>query len=163
MNSQSQDDARQQIVEVIGECVYQALGLKESLRDEHLALERQDAEALDLALTTKSQCVSRLQALDEKRSSLCAASGFDAGPEQMERMSEWCDQDSEIGNCWQQLMEIASDCNSLNLTNGAIIRLRRQHIDTSLAVLRGVDQANDTYVSSGGNRGAMNQRSLARA
>jgi len=159
----SKIEARSQIVDVIGECVYHALGLKESLRHERVALEEQDTDALHSAVDTKSRCVEKMADLDEKRRALCETSGFHAGPEQMIEMSLWCDEDSVVYKAWSQLMEIAADCNALNLTNGAIIRMRNQMVESNLAVLRGANTNPDTYKREGRDIAAMNQRSLAQA
>lgn len=159
----SKIEARSQIVDVIGECVYHALGLKESLRHERVALEEQDTDALHSAVDTKSRCVEKMADLDEQRRALCETSGFHAGPEQMIEMSLWCDEDSVVYKAWSQLMEIAADCNALNLTNGAIIRMRNQMVESNLAVLRGANTNPDTYKREGRDIAAMNQRSLAQA
>lgn len=156
-------DVRIRIVEIIGNSVYQALGLKESLEDEHRALELQDLQALRAAIANKSKCVAELQALEEQRLECCIAAGFQAGPEQMEQVTAWCDEGSELANCWQHLLDIAVECNAMNFTNGAIIRGRKQHIDTSLAVIRGGDTETSTYGRGGQGPGGLSQRSLAEA
>ena len=156
-------DARAQIVDVLGECVFHALGLKESLREERTALEAQDTEALDAAVRSKGDCVDRLARLENKRRQLCESAGFAAGPDQMDRMSEWCDDNAVVHNCWMHLMSIVADCNALNLTNGAIINTRQQMISDNLAVLRGGEIDPKTYQRQGQDGAAMNRRSLARA
>ena len=163
MSRPSKSEARSQIVDVIGECVYHALGLKESLRNERRALEEQDTNALHTAVDTKSQCVEKMAALEEQRRALCETSGFHAGPEQMIEMSQWCDEDSVVYKAWSHLMEIATDCNALNLSNGAIIRMRGEMVASNLAVLRGANSNPDTYKREGQDIAAMNQRSLAQA
>lgn len=155
--------AREQITGIIGDCVFQALGLKESLRDERSALETQDTEALHAAVAIKSDFVDKLSRLDRRRRALCESAGFKDGAGQMDRMTIWCDDESLIQNCWSHLMEIVSDCNALNLTNGAIIRARQQMVESNLGVLRGADINPDTYKREGHENVAMNQRSLAQA
>lgn len=126
-------------------------------------LEAQDTEGLQQAVTTKGSCVDKLKTLENQRSALCLAAGFENGHSQMEELTEWCDEDLIIRNCWDQLIEVASECNALNLSNGAIIRARQQHFEINLAVLRGTDQDTKTYFRSGNSGPAMNQRSLAEA
>ena len=155
--------ARKQIVEVIGNCVYHALGLKETLEDERHALETQDVGALQAAIESKSRCVDELRAMDEQRQVLCAEAGFAAGPDQMLQMVEWCDESSVVANCWQHLMDIATECNTLNVTNGAIIQGRRQQLDSGIALLRGGQTETDTYNRSGRGPRGPNLRSLAQA
>ena len=163
MHTPSQTEARTRIVDLLGKSVYHALGLMESLREEFDMLETQDTDGLRRSVAAKGSCVDNLKELEVQRSSLCIASGFEAGPLQMEEMTAWCDEDLVIRNCWDHVMEIAGECNALNLTNGAIIRARLQHFEINLRVLRGVDQEPDTYQRSGSCGREMNQRSLAEA
>jgi flagellar biosynthesis/type III secretory pathway chaperone len=157
----SASEARTRIVEVVGESVYHALGLKESLEVERSALEAQDTDALHDAVSVKGKCVDLLRQLEEKRAALCESFGFKANARQMEQLSDWCDENSEIANCWSHLISIAAECNALNLTNGAIIRIRQQHMDSNLAVLRGADHNPDTYARHGAEHAGLAQRSLA--
>ena len=163
MSRSSAIEARTRVSDILGECVYQALGLKEALESERVALESQDSEALREALVMKGRCVEQLQSLENDRICECEKYGFDAAPLQMERLADWCDEDSLLMNLWEHLIEIAADCNAINLTNGAIIRMRQQHTENNLAVLRGGEQDPKTYQSSGGDRVAMQRRSLVRA
>ena len=155
--------ARKRMAELLGDSVYHALGLKETLDDERNALEQQDVESLLTILEQKEECVRALRRLDEQRSGLCATAGFPAGPEQMDSMLGWCDVDGEVTNTWQHLMEIAIECNTRNLTNGSIIRGRKQQIDTGLAVVRGGAPSVDTYSRSGMEPSGAGLRPIAEA
>lgn len=157
------DEARARIVDVIGDSVYQALGLKEALEDERKALESQDIEALDAIVVSKSRCVEELQQLDQERIRLCEEWGFEDGPHQMTALIEWCDEDQLISSRWEQLMVIAAEGSALNMTNGAIIRLRQQQFDAGLAVLRGATAGPATYDHNGVDGTDHNRRSLAEA
>lgn len=159
----SSSAARTEIVEIIGDSVYHALGLKESLTDERKALEKQDMDAVQLSVENKSACVEALHKLDKKRDELCRSLGFDSGAEQMPQLIEWCDDDDLISNRWQNLLIIAAESSALNMTNGAIIRLRQQQFESSLSVLRGVTPGADTYSRSGAESGDYGRRSLAEA
>ncbi len=155
--------ARKQIVEIIGDGVYHALGLLETLQDERKALEEQDVTALRSAVGHKSKCVEELRAMEDARRQLCINAGFADGPDQMVQMLAWCDQESVVANCWQHLMEIATECNSLNVTNGAIIHGRRQQIDASIAVIRGGSAEANTYSRRGTEPHSHTLRSIAEA
>lgn len=163
MTASDSSDTRRQVVEIIGNCVYHALGLKETLEDERNALEKQDMSALQSAIDSKAKCVDELRSMDEERKTLCTRSGFPAGPEQMQLMIEWCDRDSVITGCWQHLMDIASECDALNATNGAIIRSRKQQIENSISIVRGDDPSMDTYNHRGNELQRHNLRSIAEA
>ena len=163
MHNVTRDEARSLIADLIGDSVYQALGLKEALEDERRALEAQDIDTLDAIMATKGACTERLQALDHQRIEFCAAWGFAEGPYQMTELMEWCDADQLISSRWEQLMEIAAEGSALNLTNGAIIRMRQQQFESSLSILRGVAPGSDTYGRNGEDSGEFNSRSLAEA
>lgn len=154
---------RRQFVEIIGDCVYHALGLKETLEDERKALENQDMSALRTALENKGRCVAELRRKEEERNKLCIAAGFAAGPDQMLQVVEHHDEDTTIANGWQHLMDIATECDSLNVTNGAIIQGRKQQIETSIAIIRGGKPTMDTYDRSGREPRGHNLRSIAEA
>ena len=157
------DFFRDKVADLLGTSVFQALGLKESLVEEKAALEKQDMDALDDAVANKSRCVTELQALDSTRTSLCVDAGFDAGPDQMEKVMAWCDTDATISNCWDHLLQLATECNALNMTNGAIIRARQQQINANLSVLRGQPPEAATYGREAGGAAQNMRRSLAEA
>ncbi len=159
----SPHEARAQIADLIGDSVYEALGLKEALEDERRALEAQDIDGLNAVVDSKSACVDKLRQLDEQRVALCERWGFENGPHQMTALIEWCDEDELVSSRWEQLMVLAAEGNALNMTNGAIIRVRQQQFESSLSVLRGGTPGTDTYGRNGGDTGDSNRRSLAEA
>ncbi len=163
MTALSPTEARDRFVDLLNDSVYQALGLKETLEDERKALESQDMESIESAVESKSTCVSSLQGLDRQRIDLCADCGFAAGPDQMLELIEWCDEDELIKNRWDHLMIVAAESSALNMTNGAIIRVRQQQFESSLSVLRGTSPGADTYGRHGGESGGFGHRSLAEA
>ncbi len=161
MTRPSPSEARERIVAVLGESVYHALGLKELLMDERNALELEDTDALEQTVDSKGRYIDKLQALEKDRATLCEASGFASGPEQMQEMTDWCDEDSVVADGWSHLMTVAAECSQLNLANGAVIRLRQQHTEAGLAVLRGTDQDPATYAPTGSEQASRLNRSLA--
>ncbi len=156
-------EARSQIVDILGACVSEALALQESLEVERRALETQDTDALHAIVLSKNDHAEKLGVLDQERNTLCQEWGFAAGPDQMDDLADWCDEDGAIDERWAELVAIAAKGNALNLTNGAIIRLRQQHFETSLSVLRGVAPGSDTYGRNGEESGDFSRRSLAEA
>lgn len=160
MSTLNPQETQGRLIEVLGQCVTQALGLKECLEEEKKALEAQDLDALDLAVTSKGVCLAELQTLEQDRAGICTDAGF--GPSDMAAVTDWCDTDAVVENCWNHLIELASDCHSLNLTNGNIIRMRQAQMDNRLAVLRGDLEAPATYQRSGSGSAHAN-RSLAEA
>jgi flagellar biosynthesis/type III secretory pathway chaperone len=163
MPSLSRTEARTQFIELLNDTVYQALGLKESLEGERKALESQDMECIETAVTSKSTRVLKLQDLDKKRSQLCSDCGFAAGPEQMQQLIAWCDESELVKIRWERLMMVAAESSALNMTNGAIIRVRQHQFESSLSVLRGVTPGADTYGRHGEESGGFGHQSLAEA
>ena len=163
MTAVTPEQARTEIANLIGDSVYQALGLKEALEDERRALESQDLEGLNAVVDSKSACVEQLRLLDEKRIRLCEQWGFANGPHQMTELIEWCDEDQLISDRWEQLLVLAAEGSSLNMTNGAIIRVRQQQFESSLSVLRGATPGSDTYGRNGTESGDYARRPLAEA
>ncbi len=163
MTTLSPAEARAQLVDLLSDTVYQALGLKETLEDERKALESQDMDDIDAAVQNKAACVLKLQTLDTKRLQLCKSAGFADGPEQMQQLIEWCDESDLISHRWDQLTIVAAESSAMNMTNGAIIRVRQQQFESSLSVLRGVTPGSDTYGRHGGESGDFGSRPLAEA
>ena len=156
-------EARAKAVEIIDDSILYALGLKEILQEERSALESQDMNALQTALDNKTACVENLRKLDQQRIELCERLGFTGDAGQMQELIEWCDEDDAVNNRWEHLLVIAAESSAVNLTNGAIIRLRQQQFESSLAVLRGVTPGTQTYGSNGSTSGRLDRSSLAQA
>ncbi|MGI9272096.1 MAG: flagella synthesis protein FlgN [Woeseiaceae bacterium] len=163
MNEQDISKTREQLIEIIGRCELHALGLAKTLESERQALEGQDADALDIAVSEKSKSVEELRGAEQLRKRLCVESGFPDEPDQMQKVIAWCDQHAVLANCWQQLMDVVTQCDSLNMTNGAIIRSRKQHIETSISIIRGGIPSNNIYDRSGLEPRRDNVRSIAEA
>ena len=156
-------EARAQAVEIIGDSIFYALGLKEALQEERKALEGEDMDALQAAVDGKGACVENLSALDTRRIDLCEKLGYENAADQMQELIEYCDEDNAISSRWEHLLVIAAESSALNMTNGAIIRLRQQHFESSLSVLRGGTPGSDTYGRNGSSSGQLDRGSLAQA
>ena len=159
----SSDKARSQIADLVRDSVYAAIRLKEALEDERRALEAQDIDSLHAVVESKTACADKLRSLDAKRAALCEACGFATGPNQMTALIEWCDADDVIGRRWEELKVLAAEGSTLNMTNGAIIRVRQQQFESSLSILRGGEPGADTYCRNGEESGDYSRRPLAEA
>ena len=163
MSPKSHSRNLSRLADVLGACVYQALGLRESLQDERAALEADDLDALQLAVDNKTRCVSELRQLERERSDIASEMGFDPGAAQMDDLTRELGQDATIKSRWQHLLDVASECNTLNMSNGAIIRIRKQQVDAGLAVLRGAEPTAEIYGFDGASAPGYDKRSLAEA
>ena len=163
MNAPDLIESRRRIVEVLGTAAFHALGLADSLADERRALESQDMDALDLAVSKKSRNVAELRLVEEQRSKICVQCGFAPGVEQMQHMIGWCDEYAIVAKAWRHLMEVIAECDFLNTTNGAIIRSRKQHVDSSISILRNGQPASTIYNRDGHKPQQHGLRSIAQA
>ena len=163
MSSASADDTRHRIVKILDDSVRCARGLKETLVEEREALERRDSVSLNTAAITKTKLISKLAKLNQARGEVSELAGFGSGTEKMEALAEWCDDDLRVTECWQHFREIASECDALNKTNGAIIQIRRQHVLDGLSLLRGNSRDPGTYAPTGSATSAIAGRSLTQA
>lgn len=149
MSRPTPQDTRTRLEKVINDGVTCALALKKTLGDERAALQRRDTSTLSQAIEIKETQIRELATLEERRGHICAAAGFDAALQDMRAVTDWCDNDLSIHDGWLRLRAIAADCDSLNLGNGAIIRLRQQQIADGLALLRGAEREADIYGPTG--------------
>jgi len=163
MSNTSADDTRNQIVKILGESVDCALGLKETLVEERDALERRDTVSLNTAAMSKASLIRKLARLNEARGEVSEQAGFGNGTETMDDLATWCDDASLVSNCWHHFREIASECDLLNKTNGAIILLRRQQILDGLSLLRGNQHDTNTYTPTGSTTNTIAGRPLTEA
>ena len=136
--------------------------LEDLLRDERSALELQDTEKLRTVTTSKELCVQCLESLESERATLCEAAGHDASESGMKDMLRWCDRSSVVTPIWNRLLQSARQCKALNLTNGAIGRLRYEHLMSALAVLNGGSSDTPLYGPEGQESARFEQRALAR-
>lgn len=155
--------AHAQVVIILDESVDVALRLAQTLADERRALESQDLAMLDDVVVRKSADAEFLKVLDGKREELLAACNLPSGPDRMQELIDWCDENDKINIRWQRLLQITADSSDVNITNGAIIRVRQQHFESSLAVLRGHRTGPETYGRNGEETHDFSRHSIATA
>ena len=154
MHEEATEQCKAHLDELLRAGVNCASGLKEILNDERTALEHQDTEALNEIAKNKHVFLTRLEELEAERLELCTTSGFNADPAAMQQLVNSCDTDSLLLGYWTHFVDLAKQCNELNIRNGAIINLRRQQIAGALAVVRGENQDNETYGRHGRDSGS---------
>jgi len=122
--------------------------LKEALIEERDALENRDTELLASTAQSKETLARNLAMFDFFRADIENLARQDNGA---------------ILDAWNEFQAIARDCDSLNKTNGAIIRARHDQISTGLSLLQGRDQNSNTYTPSGSTAASSGRRSLTEA
>lgn len=150
-----------ELIDILGCSIFHATCLRDALQAEHSALVEQDIDALLRAIDEKGASVSEMQVLDQRRDALCAEFGATSGPEQMNVFLSSALSPAEIESAWSKLLTLADECSTLNKANGAIIRVRKHHIEDGLALLRGSEPRTSTYARDGKNRDGLGNRTIA--
>jgi len=163
MSCASADETRVRLVNILGESFHCALDLKKILVEERQALEQSDTVSLNSAASSKLTLVNKIADLNQARGTVSAEAGFGSDPDNIDALAEWCDKDSALTDAWQGLQDIATECDRMNRTNGAIIYLRRQQIMDGLSVLRGDENGSSTYAPTGSASRPVSSRAITEA
>ena len=142
---------KQALAGLLEEGVQAASRLSAHLASERAALETEDLAALGQAAEAKAQALSMLESLEARRRALLAEGGFDDSPDGMQALQSWCGADATLRGTWQRYLAGADDCQRVNNVNGAIIRLRHQHLNEAMQVLAGPNRP-ATYGPQGADR-----------
>ena len=113
------------------------------LQDERRALQNRNAEALGIVAEQKRDRVAGLEALDAKQRAVETS----------------VDETGRPRDRWNSFLSIVGRCNTLNTTNGAIIRLRRQQVGDALRLVSG--SGAETYGPFGTESPSRPRRALA--
>ncbi len=139
------DDALTAVLAEMGQFVGQLL---QALEFERVALDDNDADALDRAGSKKQQALLRLEQLDTERLQL-----------QKELSSISPTQESK----WAGVLNSLQRCQQLNLRNGGVVNQRLQQVRNALAVLTGNTDDSKLYGRSGELRANLRSQALAEA
>jgi flagella synthesis protein FlgN len=135
------------------------------LRAEQDALMRRDVEAILKLSEVKSEQVERLSALASIRAAYLDSLHL---PTDRRGMAEWlvvhgrADQ-PELSRLWHQLLEAASEAQSINQSNGALIGVRLQHNQAALTTLHAAARRHTLYRPDGQTDVGATSRELGRA
>jgi flagellar biosynthesis/type III secretory pathway chaperone len=153
MSTAAQTIRNERLERIIEESISEVNALEQALRQERRALESRDATALGIAAEEKHARVAALEALEAKRTVLLSGGTSEGSP------ASHLHGNTAAQERWQYFLSVVSRCSSLNMTNGAIIRLRRQQISDTLRVVSG--SAAETYGPSGAESSSRPRRALA--
>ena len=160
MTDASPQSVRQDLADILAQATQSAAALREALGAEREALSGRDPDRLSQAVAAKQMQVQALERLERRRIAVCQS--VDASADMAEVMS-WCDAGPEMAGNWNRLLELRTECDTLNLGNGAAIRLRQQQVAEGLLVLRGVAEKTPTYGPTGTPAGTSGGRTLTEA
>ena len=122
--------------------------LMELLLQEHTALAAHDAEALEKVVHDKQLQLTKIESWEQERNQLLSRGGHPATQTGMEQCLK-AQSNPQLDWLWQQLLSLSSQCHHQNQINGGIVEAGRQHIQRSLAILRGVSPAAELYGPAG--------------
>lgn len=157
----SADQCSTQLLRILEQSLDTASELEDLLHDERNILESQNSNELMAITSTKDRCVQVLEKLETERKALCTACGFGSNQDGMQDVLNWCDSNSVVTAIWNRLLTNAKVCDGLNRTNGAIGRIRYEHVMSALAVLHGSNNKSTVYGSQGQEPARHEQRELA--
>jgi flagellar biosynthesis/type III secretory pathway chaperone len=151
VSEQGSDRGPTELQEVLENGLDWMRGMKATLVEERSALESRDSERLAEASTLKEQFAKLLLSVDWQSTEVLLQDQPPNGAGEA------------VQQHWRAFLEIASDCERLNRTNGAIISARRQQVKDGLAILQGRNHNEDTYSQSGATAAASSRRTLTEA
>ena len=152
------DKTVRKLGQLLGGGIDAASELRAILERERRSLEQRDLEALESAASNKAVHLQTLTDFDRQRKALCRQDGTELSVEELTRSAANGD---GLRRQWQQLLDLAAECQALNLANGSIIHTRQIQLGDRLAALRGAPQGPVTYSETGGQAAQAAQRSLA--
>lgn len=103
---------------------------------------------LDKNLSEKQRLLQTIDDLERLRRSICENAGLAPEPEAMLSHIDSFFKQQPLAENWESVMELLERCQQQNLTNGAILHLRRRFASNALGVLRG-NSSDDVYSATG--------------
>lgn len=148
MNTSLRSELDDALSAVIAEMQVAIAALRESLADEHDALDQADPTALNHAGDRKRSLLMQLEQLDVERQQLLREAGAaNAGQR----------------GAWECILKVLQDCQRTNQRNGHIITQRLKHVRQALSVLTGKQDETGAYNPAGQLSHGYRSLPLARA
>lgn len=135
-----------------------------TLELEHEALAKRDMDKLQQCVQQKELHRSELEALEQSRIAILIDAGFATTKQGMEQYLQQRAAQSRSTNLWNELLELADNCQQKNQTNGAIVELSNIFTQQALSLVRGRTGQTEQYDASGkANIDQANSRPIAKA
>lgn len=121
--------------------------LRRLLQREYDALKSRDLAGLEQAVAEKQACVERARALITSRLDHLRERGIAADARGLAAYVEAlpAPERDEANKLWAELEQAAEQVRAQNEVNGAVIAASRNHVDRTLAILRGRDSLDFLY------------------
>lgn len=154
------------LIEQLGVAVDRETESARALLD-HLTAEQRllssDPQGLEVSLPEKQRLLQQQERLAAERAAVAAQLGAPPTRPGMERLLISLTHDHPLHQKWQELMELARECQTRHQINCATLALRRHVVHRALGILVGAPTQSATYGANGhSDRGGMS-RSWAKA
>jgi flagella synthesis protein FlgN len=136
--------------------------LIELMKDEQAHLIAANIEGLQKINEQKAKIVARASEMAQKRHRALVLAGFEPKEEDMRAWLASINQ-SNVGQAWEQLLEITRSAKELNRVNGMLINKHLVRNQGALEALQGPTQTSSPsnfYGPNGQTKGAINSRRL---
>ncbi len=136
--------------------------LIELMKDEQAHLIAANIEGLQAINEQKAKIVARASEMAQKRHRALVLAGFEPKEEDMRAWLASINQ-SNVGEAWEQLLEITRSAKELNRVNGMLINKHLARNQGALEALQGPTQTSSPsnfYGPNGQTKGAINSRRL---
>jgi flagella synthesis protein FlgN len=157
------NECRERLAALIGAEHASTELLLEALRHEEGALSSGDVKQLEQTTTAKIEHLQALIEHEQARNELARANGQSGDQSGMARLIGWCDANGMLADAWHALLDLATQCRRYNQSNGTMVEAQRQHVKSSLRILRGQDNLPETYGRGGRTDTDPDTRPLAKA
>lgn len=150
---------------LLGEQVTLTDKLVHLLQDEYEVLKHRDAGNLDDITQQKQQLVEMLEIANHQWQDALHKSHIKITLAEISEGLRQCDPENkyDLLSAWEQLAQLAKECQRQNMVNGAILVLRQQATQQTLDILRGKLPGEDTYGPAGHTKNGGDSKSLAKA
>ncbi len=138
----------------------QAGNLRDLLEAERRALESPEVDALLSISESKSRCVEEMQVLETQRVDICNRGGVAADDQGMHNLFKFAGDGTRLDALWRETLDITRVCRDLNSINGAISRVRQEHMMAALAALSGHEHQPSLYGPAGREETRYEQRGI---
>ncbi|HRD65778.1 MAG TPA: flagellar protein FlgN [Candidatus Competibacter sp.] len=121
--------------------------LQQLLQREYDVLKTRDPASLEQVVNEKQACTDRLRKLMADRVDYLQAQGIAADAQGLAAYVDTLPVAERIGvdQLWTALEKVAEQVRAQNEVNGAVIAASRNHVDRTLAILRGRDSLDFLY------------------
>jgi len=102
------------------------------------AIAADQLDKLQQSLTSPELAIEDIENLEQQRYQLLANYGFDQNPEGLEKCIDWCDDDQQLSELYQQLIASLVDLQHSIQLNSLLVNKGQERVRRSIGILTGV-------------------------